>query len=75
MFSLILFFYPENGEAMQILRYELGQKYETHYDFFRDKVNIELGGHRVATVLMYLSNVYLGGETVFPYSEVIKSFC
>ncbi|PIN03393.1 Procollagen-proline dioxygenase [Handroanthus impetiginosus] len=59
----------QNGEAMQILRYELGQKYESHFDFFHDKANLELGGHRVATVLMYLSNVEQGGETVFPYSE------
>lgn len=59
----------ENGEAIQILHYENGQKYEPHYDFFHDKANQELGGHRVATVLMYLSNVEQGGETIFPNSE------
>ncbi|GAB4827782.1 Probable prolyl 4-hydroxylase 7 [Ancistrocladus abbreviatus] len=59
----------ENGEAMQILHYEHGQKYEPHFDYFHDKVNQELGGHRVATVLMYLSDVEKGGETVFPNSK------
>ncbi|KAL0450602.1 UNVERIFIED_CONTAM: Glycerol-3-phosphate acyltransferase RAM2 [Sesamum latifolium] len=59
----------ENGEAMQILHYEHGQKYEPHFDFFHDKANQELGGHRVATVLMYLSDVARGGETVFPNSD------
>nr|AAT84604.1 prolyl 4-hydroxylase [Dianthus caryophyllus] len=59
----------ENGEAMQILHYERGQKYEPHFDYFHDKVNQQLGGHRIATVLMYLSNVEEGGETVFPNAE------
>ncbi|XP_057488804.1 probable prolyl 4-hydroxylase 6 isoform X2 [Actinidia eriantha] len=59
----------ENGEAMQILHYENGQKYEPHFDYFHDKANQELGGHRVATVLMYLSDVKRGGETIFPNSE------
>ncbi|KAM0955096.1 probable prolyl 4-hydroxylase 7 [Malus sylvestris] len=59
----------ENGESIQILHYEHGQKYEPHFDYFQDKTNQELGGHRVATVLMYLSNVEKGGETVFPNSE------
>ncbi|KAF3444728.1 hypothetical protein FNV43_RR14421 [Rhamnella rubrinervis] len=59
----------ENGESMQILHYENGQKYEPHFDYFHDKANQELGGHRVATVLMYLSNVEKGGETIFPNSE------
>ncbi|XAR51792.1 Procollagen-proline dioxygenase [Bertholletia excelsa] len=63
------FFPEENGENIQVLRYEHGQKYEAHFDYFHDKVNQELGGHRVATVLMYLSNVKRGGETVFPDSE------
>ncbi|KAF6146172.1 hypothetical protein GIB67_005820 [Kingdonia uniflora] len=59
----------ENGEAMQILHYEHGQKYEPHFDYFSDPVNQQMGGHRYATVLMYLSNVVKGGETVFPDSE------
>lgn len=60
----------ENGESIQILHYEHGQKYEPHFDYFHDKANQEMGGHRVATVLMYLSNVERGGETVFPKSEI-----
>ncbi|XP_062106734.1 probable prolyl 4-hydroxylase 7 [Humulus lupulus] len=59
----------ENGESMQILHYENGEKYEPHFDYFHDKANQELGGHRVATVLMYLSNIAKGGETIFPNSE------
>ncbi|KAK8507179.1 hypothetical protein V6N13_069972 [Hibiscus sabdariffa] len=59
----------ENGEGIQMLRYEHGQKYEPHYDYFLDKVNIARGGHRIATVLMYLTNVTKGGETVFPQAE------
>lgn len=60
----------ENGEDIQVLRYEHGQKYDPHYDYFTDKVNIARGGHRIATVLMYLTNVTKGGETVFPSAEV-----
>jgi hypothetical protein len=32
-----------------------------------------LRGHVIATVLMYLSNVEKGGETIFPNAEVIFS--
>ncbi|KAL1543173.1 putative prolyl 4-hydroxylase 4 [Salvia divinorum] len=59
----------ENGEDIQVLRYEPGQKYDPHYDYFADKENIARGGHRIATVLMYLSDVEKGGETVFPSAE------
>lgn len=57
-----------------MLRYEHGQKYDPHYDYFTDKVNIARGGHRIATVLMYLSDVVKGGETVFPKAEVSSGF-
>ncbi|XP_021905016.1 probable prolyl 4-hydroxylase 4 isoform X1 [Carica papaya] len=66
---IICYLLPENGEDIQVLRYEHGQKYDPHYDYFVDKVNIARGGHRVATVLMYLTDVAKGGETVFPSAE------
>ncbi|KAK6913836.1 Prolyl 4-hydroxylase alpha subunit, Fe(2+) 2OG dioxygenase domain [Dillenia turbinata] len=59
----------ENGEDIQVLRYEHGEKYDPHYDYFVDKVNIARGGHRLATILMYLTDVVKGGETVFPNAE------
>lgn len=56
----------DHGEGLQILHYEEGQKYEPHYDYFLDEFNTMNGGQRIATVLMYLSDVEEGGETVFP---------
>lgn len=57
----------ENGEGIQVLRYDHGQEYRPHYDYFfhdQGKKN-----NRIATVLMYLTDVEEGGETVFPRRE------
>ncbi|VFQ85274.1 unnamed protein product [Cuscuta campestris] len=67
--SIWTFLPKENGEDIQVLHYEEGQKYEPHHDYFVDKINIARGGHRMATVLMYLTDVPKGGETVFPDAE------
>ncbi|CAI5999627.1 unnamed protein product [Closterium sp. NIES-65] len=64
--SLWTFLPLENQESLQILRYGVGQQYEAHHDYFDDPVNTQQGGHRYATVLMYLNNVTRGGETTFP---------
>lgn len=57
---------PEiNGEDMQILRYDVDQYYKKHFDGLQDDV----AGPRVATVLLYLSDVEEGGETAFPDSD------
>ncbi|KZV39593.1 putative prolyl 4-hydroxylase 3 [Dorcoceras hygrometricum] len=59
----------EHGEGLQVLHYEVGQKYEPHYDYFLDEFNTKNGGQRIATVLMYLSDVEDGGETIFPAAK------
>ncbi len=47
---------PEShGEPIQVLRYKPGEEYRAHYDyFFHDAGKLN---NRVATVLMYLSDV------------------
>ncbi|XP_004512180.1 probable prolyl 4-hydroxylase 10 [Cicer arietinum] len=59
----------EHGEGLQVLHYEVGQKYEPHYDYFLDDFNTQNGGQRIATILMYLTDVEEGGETVFPAAK------
>lgn len=54
---------------LQILHYQFGERYEPHWDYFVDPVNAVNGGQRLATMLIYLSDVEEGGETVFPSSE------
>lgn len=63
----------EHGEGLQVLQYKESEKYEAHYDYFHDAFNTKNGGQRIATVLMYLSNVEEGGETVFPAAKVNSS--
>lgn len=61
----------ENGEGIQVLRYEKGQQYKPHFDYFpEDKegsaTHIKNGGQRIATFLMYLNTPESGGATIFP---------
>ncbi|CAN1315188.1 Probable prolyl 4-hydroxylase 3 [Linum perenne] len=61
----------DHGEGLQILHYEIGQKYEPHFDYFLDEFNTKNGGQRTATLLM--SDVEEGGETVFPSAKANAS--
>lgn len=51
---------------LQVLRYQSTQKYDPHHDYFSFAGRDDNGGNRMATVLMYLTDVEQGGETVFP---------
>ncbi|GAX86213.1 hypothetical protein CEUSTIGMA_g13626.t1 [Chlamydomonas eustigma] len=55
----------ENGEAFNVLKYENMQHYDSHMDSFDPKTFGPQPSQRIATVLVYLSDVAEGGETVF----------
>lgn len=63
----------DNGEGIQVLHYEKTQKYDPHHDYFSFEAGEDNGGNRMATVLMYLTDVEEGGETVFPKVPAPKS--
>ena len=65
--SKVLNFPVAHGEGLQVLKYEIGQRYLPHYDYFVDKTKVNRpGGPRVGTLLMYLNTPEAGGATTFP---------
>lgn len=61
----------DHAEGIQVLRYNTGGEYRAHYDYFDPQhsgshSHLANGGQRVGTVLMYLSDVEVGGGTRFP---------
>lgn len=65
-------------EPLQALKYEVGGKYDAHWDYFdpalykdqrviMDMIDGDGSRNRIATVLLYLNDVHnAGGETFFP---------
>ncbi|PON74778.1 Isopenicillin N synthase [Parasponia andersonii] len=58
-----------HGEAFNILQYKLGQKYDSHYDAFNPAEYGPQKSQRIASFLLYLSDVEEGGETMFPFEN------
>ncbi|XP_039142907.1 probable prolyl 4-hydroxylase 6 [Dioscorea cayenensis subsp. rotundata] len=58
----------ENGEDMQILHYDVNNMDAIQYDNYNATFRPVYGGHRIATILIFLSTVTHGGETIFPMS-------
>lgn len=61
----------EHGEGLQVLHYDIAQEYRPHFDYFPPSqagstVHLARGGQRTATLIVYLSDVEAGGETIFP---------
>ena len=60
------------SDGLQLLRYNLTTAYSPHYDYMgaidgdHDYNSAGEGSNRFATILLYLSDVDDGGETVFP---------
>ncbi|XP_078175294.1 putative prolyl 4-hydroxylase 6 isoform X1 [Carex rostrata] len=58
----------DHGGGIQVWHYGVNDSYGPHFDFYENNED-KPGGNRVATVLIYLSNVTRGGETNFPKSQ------
>ena len=61
----------ERGEGLQIQQYQATNEYRPHFDWFDASLpgprkHMELGGQRLATFVLYLSEVESGGGTAFP---------
>lgn len=56
----------EHAEGLQILNYKIGQEYKAHFDFFSSGSHVGVSNPRISTLVMYLNDVELGGETYFP---------
>lgn len=60
-------------EMLQIVKYEEGQEFKEHHDWFQNDYLEKLNGNqRHYTFFVYLNSVELGGETVFP--NIDKTF-
>ncbi len=62
---------PECGEPFQLQKYGVTQEYRPHYDWLDPdssghRSHLARGGQRLATFILYLSDVEQGGGTVFP---------
>ena len=67
--SMIIRLHPSQAEPLSTIKYQLGQQYEPHHDCFGEEQllkNRPECGNRIATALVYLSDVVDGGYTVFP---------
>lgn len=61
----------DHGEPLQLQKYAPGREYKSHFDWFDaahpgPRKSLEQAGQRLATVILYLTNVEEGGGTSFP---------
>lgn len=62
-------FSVDHMEYGQIQKYEEGQEYTPHYDYFY-AVPYLVSNDRIATLIVYLNDGFSGGETEFPLLDL-----
>ena len=55
-----------NSEPLQVLKYEVDERYGEHADYIQEQTHRPCGG-RILTLLIYLSDDFTGGETKFRF--------
>ena len=64
--STMVDLHSNHSDYFQLLKYEEGQYYEEHHDLHHYQI-YSMGGARILTFYIYLSDVPEGGGTNFPY--------
>jgi len=62
------------AETLQLVHYDPAQEYTAHHDFGYSHIDDNEQGARFATILFYLNDDMIGGETAFPRYVNGKSF-
>lgn len=62
------------SEDLQLVNYKEAQEYTSHHDFGYSRIGKEKQGARFATLLLYLNEGMVGGETSFPRYVNAESF-
>jgi prolyl 4-hydroxylase len=62
------------AEDLQLVNYKQTQEYTSHHDFGYSRVGKDKQGARFATLLLYLNEGMVGGETSFPRYVNAESF-
>jgi prolyl 4-hydroxylase len=65
----------ENQEQIHVVKYNVKGEYKDHHDFFHPSEEyyeneMQRGGQRIFTCLIYLNNNFTGGETFFPKKNI-----
>jgi prolyl 4-hydroxylase len=58
---------PAHVEGLQVVRYQPGDYFKQHHDFFVEPYRTEINNQRQYTFFVYLNDVNGGGETEFPH--------
>lgn len=66
---------PIYGEELQVQKYDLGDEFKDHTDYFSEDVEVEMDnikqyGQRTWTFIIYLNDVEKGGHTDFKHSNL-----
>ena len=77
-FARIMNMPVDHGEGLQVLRYGMGTRYTSHFDFLvpnnvASEQSLRRSGQRVSSLVTYLNDVPGGGETTFPQAGLTVS--
>lgn len=67
---LVLIAAGPEGDVITQLRYNEGQAYDVHFEFYSNPTDDQRKGGKAASILLFLSDTELGGEVVFPFAQV-----